>query len=86
MTANEPLSQVQCEEEIGRELNDGKLWGEKFHLTHVETGIHGLRHLLTGSGRVALALGLIMNQVRFALDILSLSFLSHSPLMGISVP
>lgn len=53
MTANEQ----KCEEEIGWELNDGKLWREKFHLTHVETGIYELRHLLTGSGKSSVGLG-----------------------------
>lgn len=36
--------------------------------------------------REVLALGLIMNEVKFVFDILSLSFLHHSHLMGASAP
>lgn len=39
-----------------------------------------------GRGNVVLALGLIKNQVKFVLDILSLSFLQHTHLMEMSLP
>ena len=84
MTANEHLSQVQCEEEIGRELNDGKMWGEKFYQTYVETGIHELRYLLTESGKSSVGLGPNYESgevcLRCLITLLSLSFPSYGNL------
>lgn len=53
----------KCEEEIRQDLNDIKLWGKRFHLTHVETGNISLGTSWVSLGRVVLALGLIINQI-----------------------